>query len=312
MRISALLCSSLSRWHKLVLIFHSHSKLWSSLHFYWMTSSSYLPLLHKQWKRPISLLILSQAVSYVKSIFAPCTNHYPLESPMSNLKNLQFLQIGLMLSDMVLQPTINGGTRTTLTRDCQNRILILLFNLLGILTRRNVVLPSLTDLVKSRRRIGLSNTRMVKERRRFKSMRSLSLTWLLEKKTPLIPLNVSWIILKMWIWRTTPPTLLMLDGMKILGWILLDHRPCPFSPSPQGKVPFEETITITILSLFYHMLFFFNLFMGLSLSFICITPNRHVEVTDHMICSHLSLCDLWIILGSSPISNLPCSINSYW
>ena len=39
--------------------------------------------------------------------------------------------------------------------------------------KRNEVLPSLTNLVKSKRRIGLSNARMAKERRRLKHMKSL-------------------------------------------------------------------------------------------------------------------------------------------
>ena len=163
-------------------------------------------------------MILSQAESYMKLTFIPHTNHYPLKLPMLNLKNLQLLQIGLMLSDVVLLLTISGGTRTTLIRDYQNsRISTLLTNLLEILTRRNVVLPSLTDLVKSRRRIGLSNAKLTKERRRPKLMKSLSSIWSLGKKTPLIPLNISWIILKMQTWRTTPPTLLTQDGMKTLG-----------------------------------------------------------------------------------------------
>ena len=51
--------------------------------------------------------------------------------------------------------------------------------------------------VKSRRRFGLSNARMAKERRRSKLMKSLLLMQSLWKKTPLIPLNVSWITLKM-------------------------------------------------------------------------------------------------------------------
>ena len=176
MRMSALSCSSLSRWHKLVLIFHSHSELWLSLHFYWMTSSLYLPLLCKQWKRPISLLTLLQAMSYVKSTFVPHTNHYPLKLPMLNSKNLQLLWIGPMWSDVVLQPTINGGTKTTLIREHQNsRTSILLINLLGTLIKRSMVLSSLTDLVKNRRRFGLSNARMAKKRRRLKYMKSLSL-----------------------------------------------------------------------------------------------------------------------------------------
>ena len=141
-----------------------------------MTSLPYFPLSHKQWKRPPLPLIPLQAMFYVKSTFVPCTNHYPLKWLMLNSKNLWLLPIGLMLSDVVLQPTINGGTRTTLTKDHWNsRISILLINLLGILMRRNVVLPSLTDLVKSRRRIGLSNARMAKEKRRLKHMRSLLL-----------------------------------------------------------------------------------------------------------------------------------------
>ena len=139
-----------------------------------------------------------QAMSYMKLTFILYANHYPLKSLMSNSKNLQLLPIGLTLSNMILQPTINGGTRTTLIRDYQNsRISILLTNLLETLTRRSVILPSLTDLVKSRRRIGLSNTRMAKERRRLKYMKSLLLMQLLGKKTPLIPLNISQIILKM-------------------------------------------------------------------------------------------------------------------
>ena len=183
-----------------------------------MTSSPSLPLSHKQWKKPTSQLTLLQAVSYMKLTFIPCTNNYPLKSPMSNLKNLQLLPIGLMLSDVVLQPTINGETRTTLIRDHQNsRTSTLLTNLLGTLIRRSMVLLSLTDLVKSRRRIDLSNIRMAKERRRLKPIRPLSLMQLLGKKTPSIPLNISQIILKMWIWRTTPPILLILDRMKILG-----------------------------------------------------------------------------------------------
>ena len=157
-----------------------------------MTSSPYLPSSHKQWKKSTSLLTPSQAESYMKLTFVPHINHYPLKSPILNLKNLQLLQIGLTLSDMVLLLTISGETRTTLIRDHQNsRISILLINLLEILTRRNEVLPSLTDLVKSRRRIGLSNARMAKERRRHKLMKLLLLTWLLEKKKSLIPLNVS-------------------------------------------------------------------------------------------------------------------------
>ena len=162
-----------------------------------MTSSPCLPLLLKQWKKPTSWLTPLQAMYYVKLTFVPHANHYPLELPMLNSKNLQLLQIGPMLFDVVLLLIINGGTRTTLTRDHQNsRTTILLINLLEIHTRRNVVLPSLTNLVKSRRRIGLSNARMAKERRRHKLMKLLLLTWLLEKKKSLIPLNVSWIILK--------------------------------------------------------------------------------------------------------------------
>ena len=157
-------------------------------------------------------------MSYVKLTFILHTNHYPLESPMLNSKNFQLLPIGLVLSNVVVQSTINGGTRTTLIRDCWNsRTSILLINLLETLTRRSMVLPSLIDLVKSRRIIGLSNAKMAKERRRFKHTKSLSVMQLLGEKTPLIPLNISQIILKMCIWRTTPPTLLMLDRIKILG-----------------------------------------------------------------------------------------------
>ena len=160
-----------------------------------MTSSLYLPLSHKQWKKPTSQLTPSQAMYYVKSTFVPHTNHYPLKLPMSNSKNLQLLWIGPMLSVMVLLLTISGGTRTTLTRDCWNsRTSTLLINLLGIHTKRKVVLPSLTNLVKNRKMIGLSNARMAKERRRHKHMKSLLLTQSLEKKKPLIPLNDSWII----------------------------------------------------------------------------------------------------------------------
>ena len=140
-----------------------------------MTSSPYLPLLLKQWKKPTSWLTPLQAMYYTKSTFIPHANHYPLELPMSNLKNLQLLQIEPMLFNAVLLLIINGGTRTTLIRDCWNsRTTTLLINLLGIHTRRNKILPSLTNLVKSRRRIGLSNTRMAKERRRLKHMKSLS------------------------------------------------------------------------------------------------------------------------------------------
>ena len=115
-----------------------------------MTSSPYLPLLPKQWKKPTSQLTPLQAVYYVKSTFIPHANHYSLESPMLNSKNLQLLQIGPMLFNTVLPLIINGGTRTT--RNHQNsRTTILLINLLGIHIRKNVVLPSLTDLVKSRR-----------------------------------------------------------------------------------------------------------------------------------------------------------------
>ena len=163
-----------------------------------MTSSPCFPLSLKQWKKPTSQLTLSQAVSYMKLTFIPHTDHYPLELPISNLKNLQLLQIGSMLSDMVLLLTISRGTRTTLIRDHWNsRISILLINLLRTLTRRNMILPSLTNLVKSRRGIGLSNTRMAKERRRPKLMKSPLLIQLLGRRTPLIPLNNSQIILKM-------------------------------------------------------------------------------------------------------------------
>ena len=135
---------------------------------------------------------------YMKSTFVPHTNHYPLKSPMLNSKNLQLLQIGPMLFNAALLLTISGGIRTTLIRDCQScRTSTLLINLLGILTRRNEVLPSLTNLVKNRRRFGLSNARMAKERRRLKPMRSHSLMQSLEKKKPSIPLNVLQIILKM-------------------------------------------------------------------------------------------------------------------
>ena len=129
-------------------------------------------------------------MSYAKSTFVLYANHYSLKSSMLNSKNIQLLQIGLTLSNMALLLTINGGTRTTLIRDCQNsRISILLTNLLEILTRRNMVLPSLTDLVKSRR-IGLSNARIAKERRRHKFTKSLLLMWSLGKKTPSTPLNI--------------------------------------------------------------------------------------------------------------------------